>query len=331
MYHRAINMIPLVPEDTIDAYGRHTTAGQAMVSTLVDEATYEGVRALRSVFVTFSHNGPSGLSFLLCLLRSGKVSLPGGKCNAGETAKSAARRECLEEVGIDINDYYIFRADTFYPARNDSTRCVTIIDIPVAEMVQPRLTPGDSVIAAEWMTLERLLAGIAPSPRIIRDDSWSAIIEVVRVRHYSCPALGPAIEAPMFGRCRAVGRWRPGEPFPEILEHDWTDDKLRPSFFSTKYVHSSQRRSVLYEHLESRRRNPGHIFEVVYDAGKDYDEDWDELFPVERDFDAPLIARIARALVWKKILIMQEPFVSTAFNTCLTDVEFFDVFDVNAE
>jgi 8-oxo-dGTP pyrophosphatase MutT (NUDIX family) len=38
---------------------------------------------------------------------TGKIGLPGGKVDKGETLKEALKRECLEEAGIHINNCHL--------------------------------------------------------------------------------------------------------------------------------------------------------------------------------------------------------------------------------
>ena len=84
---------------------------------------------------------------------AGQISFPGGRCDPGETVEAAARRETLEEVGLEVaeSDLLGFLDDHPSPARYIVTPVVALLPWP-----QPlRLNPAevDAVFTASLTDL----------------------------------------------------------------------------------------------------------------------------------------------------------------------------------
>ncbi len=77
-----------------------------------------------AIALTEAGDGSGEAVFLLTRraagLRShgGQWALPGGRCDPGETAREAARRECAEELGLSIPDAAVLGAMDGYPTRS---------------------------------------------------------------------------------------------------------------------------------------------------------------------------------------------------------------------
>jgi mutator protein MutT len=84
---------------------------------------------------------------------AGFWSLPGGKIEAGETAKDAVRRELQEETGIEIEIEGVVDTVKIAPGEGDDT--VTYrLTVFYGRPVGGSLKVGGDAEAAEWMHLD---------------------------------------------------------------------------------------------------------------------------------------------------------------------------------
>lgn len=101
---------------------------------------------------------------------AGKWAIPGGKVEWGEPMAETARREVLEETGIDIETGEIIY--TFDRIVRDETGEITfhyvIIDylaVPVDPTAEP--VPADDALAAKWVSAAEMES--LPTTRATRD------------------------------------------------------------------------------------------------------------------------------------------------------------------
>lgn len=107
------------------------------------------------VFVKFTTGEEEGIKDPLYLVivrgpggnNPGQYGLPGGHLNEGESLEEGARRECLEELGVDINfKACLWRETHIYGKR-------AIISLPVLVSFAYRTKPSPAEVASlKWMT-----------------------------------------------------------------------------------------------------------------------------------------------------------------------------------
>jgi ADP-ribose pyrophosphatase YjhB (NUDIX family) len=83
----------------------------------------------------------------------GKLALPGGFINEGETAEDAARREILEETSLEVEPVEILGVYSD-PARDPRRHILSIVFIGIVTGGTDRA--GDDAAGIEWLDLEHL-------------------------------------------------------------------------------------------------------------------------------------------------------------------------------
>ncbi|HLZ77334.1 NUDIX domain-containing protein [Phenylobacterium sp.] len=114
-----------------------------------------------AAFAIVERDGQIAVARVSFAAGGGRLDLPGGGLDPGETAAQAAARECGEEVGLQIAvDAEVARADHYFTNEDDSrvnTRGVFFAAHVTAEA--PQLKVEDDH-ALEWMTPQDALLAL---------------------------------------------------------------------------------------------------------------------------------------------------------------------------
>lgn len=86
----------------------------------------------------------------------GKLTMPGGFCEYGESIETTLERELQEELGLSVADYskpqYLASIEDQYPWQGDITR---LLSIAFTARIRPGaiITPGDDAADVRWFGL----------------------------------------------------------------------------------------------------------------------------------------------------------------------------------
>ena len=99
--------------------------------------------------------------------------LPAGRVDFGETFDTGARRECLEEAGLEVKLTGIYRIEQNPDPRSTRFRCVYAADL-VDESAKPRGkdTADDEIIEAVWITPDELKTKNVRSQEVVKLFNW---------------------------------------------------------------------------------------------------------------------------------------------------------------
>ena len=113
--------------------------------------------------------------------RHGHWCLPGGARERGGTVAEAARREVLEETGLEVEVGEVLATVDLIERDGDRVRYhYTLIDFS-AEALGPALRPGGDAADARWFALAE----------VERLGLWSETVRIIRLAHARRRAADP--------------------------------------------------------------------------------------------------------------------------------------------
>ena len=104
----------------------------------------------------------------------GALALPGGFVESDESLDAAARRELVEETGVDVGEVAVEQLGAYgEPDRDPRGRTVSVVYVAVLDD-RPEVSAGSDAAAAAWHSVEGLGADLAFDHAQILADARSA-------------------------------------------------------------------------------------------------------------------------------------------------------------
>lgn len=110
--------------------------------------------------VIYREDEKKGLVFLLLLKPNKEYDIPKGHIEAGESSEVAAKREIMEESGLDIAFLPGFHADTKYFFYSKRQRIFKRLRVFVGRSHSPDVKISEEHIGYEWLTYEEAVRKI---------------------------------------------------------------------------------------------------------------------------------------------------------------------------
>jgi 8-oxo-dGTP diphosphatase len=156
----------------------------------------------------------------------GRLALPGGFVGIDENVEAAARRELVEETGVDLADTHLEQLATYgEPKRDPRMRTVSVAWLAIAPDA-PEPTAGSDAASARWLRVAEMVG----RPRRLAFDHHQILTEgLARVRS--------RLEYSAIGRAFCPTEFTIGE-LRRVYEIVW-DELLDPGNFHRKVTGTS--------------------------------------------------------------------------------------------
>lgn len=112
----------------------------------------------------------------------GKLDLPGGGIEYGESPEETLKREFLEEVGVSINEFELFLVKTNYVVWSDEEYNEDLQHVGIIYKVKLNKADYDKIkknadgldsLGANWYPIEQLdIDKLSPFARVIKTLDW---------------------------------------------------------------------------------------------------------------------------------------------------------------
>jgi 8-oxo-dGTP diphosphatase len=113
------------------------------------------------------------------------VSLPKGKCDAGETVPETAQREILEETGLHITlGAYVGRVDYFLPSNKPKEVHYWAAEVDAGEAERAPFESNNEIYALEWVSLKKATKKLSYEHDVDIVENFEALYDSGRARTF---------------------------------------------------------------------------------------------------------------------------------------------------
>lgn len=146
--------------------GKETEWERVQAQREIDECRYNRPTRDESIMTDKHFSGKVAVKVLLVrdgrllIIRDAKDAeiweLPGGRLNEGEQPQDAARRECLEELGVDVSLSRLVYAETFVHSREQKCHLLLAYEARMQPSNQEILVPSKEIAEAKWVNSDEV-------------------------------------------------------------------------------------------------------------------------------------------------------------------------------